>query len=82
MMLRALSILLSLGVATLAVEVDIGQAIFNFESTEIANQWPSINVGEMRGRDDGRFKLNHDKTMQSVGTLSLENYSVTDTTDD
>ena len=73
MMLRTLLILHSLGGTTLTADDDGGRILFNFENTDAAKGWQSVNDGVMGGRSDGHFKLTDDKAMQFFGTLSLEN---------
>ncbi|MEZ6034030.1 MAG: CIA30 family protein [Planctomycetaceae bacterium] len=73
MFLPTLLILLSPGVITLASDDIDGRVLFNFENTEAAKQWQTVNDGVMGGRSDGQFKLTANKTMQFFGTLSLEN---------
>jgi len=47
--------------------------LFEFDNTDAAKPWQTVNDGVMGGRSDGRFRINEDKNMEFYGTLSLEN---------
>lgn len=70
MILRTLLLIVMLGGSSLLAE---DRVLFNFENTDAAKQWETVNDGVMGGRSEGRFKINEDNDMEFFGTLSLEN---------
>jgi NADH dehydrogenase [ubiquinone] 1 alpha subcomplex assembly factor 1 len=47
--------------------------VVDFAAADAARQWQVVNDGVMGGASDGRFKITPEKTLEFVGTLSLEN---------
>lgn len=47
--------------------------LLDFTGPDAALQWQAVNDGVMGGVSDGRFKVTDDRTLQFLGTLSLEN---------
>ncbi len=60
-----------LGEALMAT--DNYQILFDFEKTDAANEWQTVNDGVMGGASDGRIKITSEKKMEFYGTLSLDN---------
>ena len=73
MMIRAMVILFLLGGMRLATDDAKDRVLFSFEEKNAAQQWQAVNDGVMGGRSDGRLKITDNKTMEFIGTLSLEN---------
>jgi NADH dehydrogenase [ubiquinone] 1 alpha subcomplex assembly factor 1 len=47
--------------------------LFDFAEAKAGTQWQVVNDGVMGGRSDGRFRITNEKSMELLGTLSLEN---------
>jgi NADH dehydrogenase [ubiquinone] 1 alpha subcomplex assembly factor 1 len=73
MMIRAMVVLFLLGGMMLATDDVKDRVLFSFEEKNAAQQWQAVNDGVMGGRSDGRLKITDNKTMEFIGTLSLEN---------
>ena len=73
MMIRSMVILLILGGMMFAADDEKDRVLFSFEEKNAAQQWQSVNDGVMGGRSDGRMKITDNKTLEFIGTLSLEN---------
>lgn len=52
---------------------DAYQVLFDFNGTDAADEWQTVNDGVMGGVSDGQFKISEEKTLEFYGTLSLEN---------
>ncbi len=52
---------------------DEERVIIEFGKPDSAKPWQTVNDGVMGGRSVGRYKINEDKNMEFLGTLSLEN---------
>ena len=72
-MIRAMVILFLLGGMILAADDVKDRVLFSFEEKNAAERWQAVNDGVMGGRSDGRLKITENKTMEFIGTLSLEN---------
>ena len=66
-------VLLLFGEMMLAADEEKDRVLFSFEEKNAAQQWQSVNDGVMGGRSDGRMKITDNKTLEFIGTLSLEN---------
>ena len=73
MMIQSMVILLIFGGMMLAADDEKDRVLFSFEEKNAAQQWQSVNDGVMGGRSDGSMKITDNKTMEFIGTLSLEN---------
>ncbi len=74
MMIRTMVILVLLfGGKMLSAEDAKDRVLFSFEEKNAAQQWQAVNDGVMGGRSDGRLRITDNKTMEFIGTLSLEN---------
>lgn len=49
------------------------RSLFQFDQTDAAKNWQTVNDGVMGGRSVGRFKISEEKNLEFSGTLSLEN---------
>lgn len=47
--------------------------LFDFTGPDAAREWQNVNDGVMGGVSDGKFKITDRKTLEFLGTLSLEN---------
>ena len=72
-MIQSMVILLIFGGMMLAADDEKDRVLFSFEEKNAAQQWQSVNDGVMGGRSDGSMKITDIKTMEFIGTLSLEN---------
>ena len=66
-------ILLIFGGMMFAADDEKDRVLFSFEEKNAAQQWQSVNDGVMGGRSEGSMKITDIKTMEFIGTLSLEN---------
>ena len=47
--------------------------LLDFAGPEAGEKWQAVNDGVMGGVSDGRFKITEEKTLEFLGTLSLDN---------
>ena len=52
---------------------DSPKILFDFSGAEAAKEWQTVNDGVMGGVSEGKFKITDQKTLEFLGTLSLEN---------
>jgi len=58
---------------TTAMAEDTPIPLFDFTGADPAKEWQNVNDGVMGGVSEGKFKIREKKTLEFVGTLSLEN---------
>lgn len=73
MKLAYLSVCLALWMAATAMAEEMPQTLFDFTGADPAKEWQNVNDGVMGGVSEGKFKIREKKTLEFVGTLSLEN---------
>jgi monofunctional biosynthetic peptidoglycan transglycosylase len=64
-------LLLVAGSTVMAADED--RVLFEFGTPDAAKEWQTVNDGVMGGVSDGQFKISPEKTLDFLGTLSLEN---------
>lgn len=52
---------------------DTPQTLFAFTGSDAAKDWQTVNDGVMGGVSEGKFRITDKKTLEFLGTLSLEN---------
>jgi NADH dehydrogenase [ubiquinone] 1 alpha subcomplex assembly factor 1 len=60
-------------VSATVMAADEDRVLFEFGTPDAANEWQTVNDGVMGGASEGRFKISAEKTLDFLGTLSLEN---------
>lgn len=73
MKLAYLSVCLALWMVATAMAEEMPQTLFDFTGADPAKEWQNVNDGVMGGVSEGKFKIREKKTLEFVGTLSLEN---------
>ncbi len=73
MKLACLSACLALWMVATAMAEEMPQTLFDFTGADPAKEWQNVNDGVMGGVSEGKFKIREKKTLEFVGTLSLEN---------
>ena len=73
MKLAYLSVCLALWMAATAMAEEMPQTLFDFTGADPAKEWQNVNDSVMGGVSEGKFKIREKKTLEFVGTLSLEN---------
>ncbi len=73
MKLACLSVCLALWMMATAMAEEMPQTLFDFTGADPAKEWQNVNDGVMGGVSEGKFKIREKKTLEFVGTLSLEN---------
>ena len=73
MKLACLSVCLALWMVATAMAEEMPQTLFDFTGADPAKEWQNVNDGVMGGVSEGKFKIREKKTLEFVGTLSLEN---------
>ncbi len=73
MKLACLSVCLALWMMATAMAEEMPQTLFDFTGADPAKEWQNVNDGVMGGVSEGKFKITETKTLEFVGTLSLEN---------
>jgi NADH dehydrogenase [ubiquinone] 1 alpha subcomplex assembly factor 1 len=49
------------------------EVLFDFTNPDAAKEWQTVNDGVMGGASEGKLKITAEKTLEVLGTLSLEN---------
>ena len=73
MKLAYLSVCLALWMVATAMAEEMPQTLFDFTGADPAKEWQNVNDSVMGGVSEGKFKIREKKTLEFVGTLSLEN---------
>ncbi len=68
----AIFLALVAGTTVMSAE-DTPKTLFDFSGADAAKNWQAVNDGVMGGVSEGKFQIVDKKTLEFLGTLSLEN---------
>jgi NADH dehydrogenase [ubiquinone] 1 alpha subcomplex assembly factor 1 len=73
MILKTLVLPLLILMGSLVMAEEKPEVLFDFTNPDAAKEWQTVNDGVMGGVSEGKLRVTAEKTLEFVGTLSLEN---------